>query len=189
MINFGQNAVDTIKNNPYILVDISYGVDFFKIDKIALDLGIEIDSYERVKAGIKYALLLASYNGNTCLQKEILIKFVKDRLNIEEKHIEENLISLKASEEIVYEKRDDDTEWYYLKPLFEAEKNVAERIYMMTRTKNIKYIDNFEKELLKQEKTMDIILSEKQKEALNSVNENNVSIITGGPRNSEKLQL
>lgn len=177
----GSKAVETIENNPYVLVDITYGVDFFKIDKIAIQLGTEINSFERIKAGIKYALLLASYNGHTCILRDSLITFVKDKLNVSEEYIEENLISLKASDEIVYEKRDDDTEWYYLKPLYTAEKNVAERIYMMNRSKNMKYIKDFEKELLKQEKSLDIILSEKQKEALVGVNENNVSIITGGP--------
>ncbi len=177
----GANAVEKIEDNPYILVDIAYGVDFFKIDKIAINLGIEINSFERIKAGIKYALLLASYNGNTCVEEKVLINFVKDKLNASEEYIEENLISLKASDEIVLESRDDETDWYYLKPLYTAEKNVAERIYMMNRSKNVKHIDNFEKELAKQEKSLEIILSEKQREALKGVNENNVSIITGGP--------
>ena len=177
----GANAVEKIEDNPYILVDITYGVDFFKIDKIAINLGIEINSFERIKAGIKYALLLASYNGNTCVEEKVLINFVKDKLNASEEYIEENLISLKASDEIVLESRDDETDWYYLKPLYTAEKNVAERIYMMNRSKNVKHIDNFEKELAKQEKSLEIILSEKQREALKGVNENNVSIITGGP--------
>ena len=177
----GANAVEKIEDNPYILVDIAYGVDFFKIDKIAINLGIEINSFERIKAGIKYALLLASYNGNTCVEEKVLINFVKDKLNASEEYIEENLISLKASDEIVLESRDDETDWYYLKPLYTAEKNVAERIYMMNRSKNVKHIDNFEKELAKQEKSLEIILSEKQREALKGVNENNLSIITGGP--------
>ena len=59
----------------------------------------------------------------------------------------------------------------------------------MNQSKNIKYIKNFEKELAKQEKNLDIILSDKQKEALNQVNENNVSVITGGPRYTEKQLL
>ncbi len=52
---------------------------------------------------------------------------------------------------------------------------------MMSRSKNVKYIKNFEKELAKQEKMFEIVLSEKQREALIQANENNISIITGGP--------
>ncbi len=177
----GSNAIDIIENNPYVLIDITYGVNFFKIDKIAIDLGINVNSFDRIKAGIKYALLLSNYNGNTCVEKQNLISFVKDRLNIEEEYIEENLISLKVADDIIYEKREDESEWYYLKPLYVAEKNVSERIYMMSKSKNIKFIKDFEKELSKQEKAINIELSEKQKEALMQVNEKNVSIITGGP--------
>jgi len=178
----GSNAKQIIENNPYVLVDSTTGVDFFKIDKIAIKLGMQINSYERIKAGIKYALLLANANGNTCVEKESLIEFIHNRLNVDVDDILENLIALKASDEIVCESRhDDEKDWYYLKPLYTAEKNVAERIYLMNRSKNMKYIKDFEKELAKEEKNLDIILSDKQREALKSVNDNNVSIITGGP--------
>ena len=177
----GNNAIEEIQENPYILVDIVYGVDFFKIDKIAIELGTNINSFNRIKSGIKYALLVSSYNGNTCTLKESLVGFVKERLRIEEEElIEENLKDLSASGEIVIEKRDDE-EWIYLIGFYQAEKNIAERIYLMENSRNIKYIEDFEKELKKQEKNLDIKLSEKQKEALNQVNDNNVSIITGGP--------
>ena len=178
----GSNAKQIIENNPYVLVDSAVGVDFFKIDKIALDLGIEVNSYERIKAGIKYALLLANVNGNTCVEKENLIEFIHDKLGVSIDDILENLIALKATDEIVCERREDEEkDWYYLTPLYTAEKNVAERIYLMNRSKNMKYIKSFEKELAKEEKNLEIILSEKQREALISANENNVSIITGGP--------
>ena len=177
----GANAIEEIQENPYILVDIVYGVDFFKIDKIAIELGVSVNSFNRIKSGIKYALLASSYNGNTCTLKQSLVEFVKDRLNIDdEKYIIENITDLSASGEIVIEKRDDE-EWVYLIGFYQAEKNIAERLFLMESSKNIKYIKNFEVELAKQEQNLDIILSDKQREALNQVNENNVSVITGGP--------
>ena len=56
----GKDAVEKIQNNPYVLVDIVYGVDFNKIDRIALQLGIPKDNDDRIKSGIKYALLTSS---------------------------------------------------------------------------------------------------------------------------------
>ena len=44
----GRDAVEKIQENPYLLVDIVYGVDFNKIDKIAIDIGIPIDSECRI---------------------------------------------------------------------------------------------------------------------------------------------
>ena len=47
--------------------------------------------------------------------------------------------------------------------------------------RNVKKVSNIEKELNLVEKRTDIILSEKQKEAIRAINDNNVTIITGGP--------
>ena len=61
----GAKAVDEIKKNPYILVDITYGVDFKKIDKMALDIGLDVNSTKRIESAVKYALNLSSNNGHT----------------------------------------------------------------------------------------------------------------------------
>ena len=84
---FGINAVEKIEENPYVLVDIVYGISFNNIDKIAMQIGIPMDSDYRIKSGIKYALLMASYNGNTCVIKENLIDYVKNVLEVDEKLI------------------------------------------------------------------------------------------------------
>jgi len=176
----GKDAVAKIAENPYILVDIAYGVDFAKIDKIALQIGISQNSDDRIKSGIKYALLVASYNGNTCVLQDNLLQYTKQILDVDMENIEDNLIALNVTEEIVIEKRDE-VDWVYLYPFYKAEKNISDRLELLDNCKNVKYIKNFEKEIKKQEEKMNIDLSEKQIEALLQVNENNVSIITGGP--------
>ena len=134
----------------------------------------------RIKSGIKYALLSSSYNGNTCVMKENLIIYVQEVLNVDEEDIINNLIDLNVLEEIVIEKRDD-VDWIYLYPLYKAEKNISDRLQLLDNCKNVKYIRNFNNEIKKHEKRIDIELSEKQFEAISQVNENNISIITGGP--------
>lgn len=176
----GNDAIEEIRKNPYVLVDITYGVDFFKIDKMAIDIGIDVNSYQRIGAGIRYGLIIASYNGNTCVQKEALYEFVKNKLAVEEKYIDEVIINLKATGKIITETIDE-KEWVFLEEFYRIEKNIAQRIYMMTKTKNIKYLKDFESLLEKEEIFLQMKLSEKQKEALKEVNNSNVSIITGGP--------
>lgn len=177
----GKDAVQKIAENPYILVDVAYGVDFNKIDKIALQIGISNDSDERIKSGIKYALLVSSYNGNTCVCQENLLQYAQQILEVSRENIENNLIALNMAQEIVIEKREDET-WIYLYPLYKAEKNISDRLQLLKHCENVKYIKNFDKEVKAQEKNIGIELSEKQFEAIKQVNENNVSIITGGPR-------
>lgn len=176
----GVNAVEKIEENPYCLVDIVYGINFNNIDRIAMQIGIPMDSDYRIKSGIKYALLLASYNGNTCVQKDNLIQYVESILEVNKKQIEENLINLNVSSEI-HIVEEDTIEWVFLEPLYKAEKNIAERLVLLRDSNNTKKMKNFEKEIKKHEKVADIELSEKQFDAIMQINENNVCIITGGP--------
>ena len=177
----GVNAIEKIEENPYILIDIARGVDFKQIDKMALDIGIAIDNTKRIKSGIKYSLIRVSYNGHTCVKKENLIIFVHELLGVQCEHIEDCLIDLKMENEIVVEKQDEDVELVYLQAFYKAETNIAEKIISLNNTENIKEIKNLKKELKQIEKDENIVLSEKQKEAIEAVNENNVCIITGGP--------
>ena len=176
----GINAVEKIQENPYILVDIVYGVNFNNIDKIAMQIGIPLDSDYRISSGIKYALLVASYNGNTCVQKENLVTYVKSILEVDEDRIEDCLINLNVKSEIHVVETDEST-WVFLEPLYKAEKKIAERLIALRDSQNTKFMKNFEKEIKKKEDVLDIELSEKQFEAINQINENNVCIITGGP--------
>jgi exodeoxyribonuclease V alpha subunit len=176
----GINAIAEIEADPYILIDISRGVDFKQIDQMAIELGMEKENQKRVKSGIKYALIKITYNGHCCTLKENLIEYVKQLLGVTEEIIEEGLINLKANEDIVIEKRDEE-KWVYLYSFYKTENEIAERIIKLKNTKNVKKISNIEKELKKVEERTDMILSEKQKEAIRTINDNNVTIITGGP--------
>lgn len=177
----GRDAVEKIQENPYLLVDIVYGVDFNKIDKIAIDIGIPIDSECRIKSGIKYALLSSSYNGNTCVRKDVLIDYLKQMLNVNEENILSAMIDLSENKEIILEKNDDSEIYVFLYPLYKAEENIVKRLKALNAAKNMKHIKGFNKEIKQYEVLSNMELSEKQREAIEQINENNVCIITGGP--------
>ena len=176
----GVNAISEIEANPYILIDISRGVDFKQIDNMAIKLGIERENQKRIKSGIKYALIRITYNGHSCTLETNLIEYVKQLLGVSQDSIEEGIINLKANDEIVVEDRDGE-HWVYLYTFYNAEKQIAERITKLNNAKNVKKISNIEKELKIVEKETDMFLSEKQKQAIREINDNNVTIITGGP--------
>ena len=178
----GVNAIEQIKQDPYILIDIARGVDFKQIDKMALDLGIRYDNDKRIRSGIKYALIRATYNGHACVLKENLIEFVISLLDVMTENIEDGLIELRANDEIVIEERNDGTgTWIYLSNFYYTEQDIATRIKRLQQASNVKEIKNIQTILKKIELNSNIELSEKQKEAIELVNENNVTIITGGP--------
>ena len=178
----GMNAIEQIEQDPYILIDIARGVDFKQIDKMALDLGIRYDNDKRIRSGIKYALIRATYNGHACVIKENLIQFVISLLDVMTENIEDGLIELRANDEIVIEDRNDGTgTWIYLSNFYYTEQEIAIRIKRLQEASNVKKIKNIQTILKKIEANSNIELSEKQKEAIELVNENNVTIITGGP--------
>ena len=178
----GVNAIEQIEQDPYILIDIARGVDFKQIDKMALDLGIRYDNDKRIRSGIKYDLIRATYNGHACVIKENLIEFVISLLDVMSENIEDGLIELRANDEIVIEERNDGTgTWIYLSNFYYTEQEIALRIKRLQEASNVKKIKNIQAILKKTELLSNIELSEKQKEAIELVNENNVTIITGGP--------
>ena len=109
-----------------------------------------------------------------------MIEHVKQLLGVNEETVEDGLINLKVNDDIVIENREGEN-WVYLKSFYATEEKIAQRIISLAKSKNMKKIHNIDKELNLIEKKSDIFLSEKQKEAIREINENNVTIITGGP--------
>lgn len=176
----GKDAINQIEQNPYILLDITYGVDFNKIDKMAMDLGVNRNDTKRIESAIKYSLTISSNNGHTCVVKENLIKFVKDLLGVDEEDVDETLINLNVQQKVIIEKREEEA-LVYLNTYYFAEKFIAEKLIALNKADNMKKVKNFKTKFKMLEEGSNIFLSEKQKEAIEAVNENNVCIITGGP--------
>ena len=185
----GPDAVSIVNDNPYILEELGVRVDFNQIDKMALSSGIEKNSLKRVGAGVIHALGLANNNGHSCVLKSALVQYVTEFLGVSNEDVEDGIKDLKAKKRIITEQReellteDGKTEmrkltWVYPIKYYEAEMNIAERIEMLKNAPQTKQIRDLDKML---EETSDFVLSDKQKEALEMVNNNNVSIITGGP--------
>ena len=180
----GTNAIEEIEANPYILVDLVNKVDFTQIDKMALGIGIEYNNDKRIKSGIKHALRLSTYNGHSTVAYENLVQFVSTLLGVNGEYVEENIINLKAKNEIIIEERENGEkleEWVYLEEFYNAEKNIANKLISLKEGRNIKKINGFDRKIKTLEKHSDIELSEKQLEAVRAINDNNVCVITGRP--------
>lgn len=177
----GEDALEKIEENPYILIDVATKVSFEKVDNIALGLGFEQENYKRIRSGVKYGLERIALNGHSTVLYNNLVNYVKNLLNVSENVVEDTLISMKAKDEIIIEDRADGSEWVYLQQFYNAEKNIAQKILTLNDYDNVKKIDKIDKEIENIQKSIGLKLSEKQKEAVRCINENNVCVITGGP--------
>lgn len=171
----GVNALAVIKDNPYILLDILYGVGFEKIDKIAYELGVEYDSPFRISSAIKHGLKLALKNGHTCVNENAIIDFVRNTLSVPADLVENEIVALSYSKQIYIENN-----LVFLKEYYEAEEIIAKKLVSFSLDKVKKNI-NLDKKIKEQEEKNDIRLSDEQKKAIEMVFNNKISIITGGP--------
>ena len=177
----GINAINKIKENPYILIDLVRGVEFRQIDNMALELGIEENSKDRIQSGIKYGLIQITYNGHSCALLQNLEEYTCNLLDADIESIEENIINLKAKGEIIIEEHENEAEWVYLESFYNTEVAICNRIIKLNKYQNSKYVKGIDQEIEKIEKNNIMELSDKQKEAVEAINNNNVTIITGGP--------
>ena len=116
--SFGIDTLNIVKSNPYIILDMCNGVEFKTIDRMAVDVGYELNSDARAAAGIKYALSQASTEGHTYLPKDVLIEYLITFLNIEENTILSGIAKLAMENKItIYNENK-----IYLSSLYNAEK-------------------------------------------------------------------
>lgn len=171
----GIDAINKIEENPYILLDILYGVDFKVVDAMAINLGIDSDSSFRVACGIKYVLNLSARNGHTCVLKDSLVQFVSDILKVDCFVVENELSALSLAKEIYLENG-----FVFLKMYFEAEDVIASNLLMMCND-SVKKYKSLESKISDAEERLNIVLSDEQRTAVECVFNNKVCIITGGP--------
>ena len=69
---YGNQAIQTVRENPYTLAKEIHGIGFATADKIAQSVGIPRDSQNRARAGVDHVLLGATSEGHCALPLEKL---------------------------------------------------------------------------------------------------------------------
>ncbi|MCL1998104.1 MAG: ATP-dependent RecD-like DNA helicase [Turicibacter sp.] len=172
---YKEQTAGVVMNNPYKLaVDIN-GIGFKKADTIAQKVGVALDSPFRISAGVRHSLQTAAQNGHVFLPKDELIATVSETLNIAPTPIEEALYQMQMDGTIYSEKHNKDSVAVFLRNFYQAEKEVAQRLSMLSAhfKRGGEANTAFEAEGL--------TLSQGQEEAVLESLNNGVLIITGGP--------
>lgn len=178
---YGNNAIEIIKQNPYRLADDIFGIGFKTADKIAENLGVDPHSLYRISSGTRYVLMQYAANGHTYVPKELLKKEAASLLEVSEEEVEDSFVLLVQNEKIHIETFEDDTVGIYYIPYYIAELHTAERLFNMTLMENEDLGIDVQKEIRNFEKETGILLAENQKLAVEEAVKNSVVVITGGP--------
>lgn len=177
---YGEETISVVKTNPYRLCDEVSGVGFKTADRIAVNLGVDPMSPDRVRVGIKYILSQCIANGHVFLPKEILIEECKKILNVPDDLIADQLVPLIAKKEVFIETIED-TQAVYLGALYYSELYVAKKIIELSLQNLSGEFDNIEDDIKEYENENAIEFADEQRDAVESACKNGVCVITGGP--------
>ncbi len=177
---YGADTISIISENPYVLAENVEGIGFRTADKIAMELGFSEDSEDRVMSCILYLLSQALGEGHVCYDSERL--FVELRRNVictEETYdfcVDELLRYQKIAVCVIDGKR-----MVYLKYMYDAERYIERRLAELSSQELYFNEKNIEKNIKYFEKENDIVLADKQKEAIRLAGQRGFIVITGGP--------
>lgn len=178
---FGADAVNYLKENPFILIDELGGVGFKTADRMALAMGLPKNSQSRLKAGVQYILSYnASTNGHTYLPFEALIDTATTMLDVDIAEAERAVRSL-ALEKQVYLQPVGGVDAVFLAPLYLAESLVARKLSVLSKEQPLCSQSEAEQYIAQQEQQMGICLAPEQRQAITAAMQYGVLVLTGGP--------
>ena len=131
---YGENSMDILHTDPYILAAPHIGGTFAEADGMALELGFEEDSTERVRAAALFELEHNLNNGHCFIPQPSLVEATCRLIGVENESAERCIDALVEEGSIVREEINGITACY-LPALYEAESYVARRLVRMSRQK------------------------------------------------------
>ena len=177
--SYGDDAMSVLYANPYILCDEFFGATFAEADRLALKLGFEGDSPERVEAAVLFELHHNANNGHCFIPEEKLAGAVSQLIGVPEAQGREAIDRLTEGGETV---REDIAGQHavYLTRLWRAEKDIAARLIRMTRMEPGR-MATAERCLKQAEGELGLELAENQRRAVLEAVQHKVFLLTGGP--------
>lgn len=180
----GVAAMDALTENPYLLCDEYYEIDFGLADALALNLGLPRLSEERADAGILYTMTFNLNNGHTFIPVEKLVGAActllsDDDVVFEEPRAMESIERLASRGQVVREiiaGRDA----VYLRQMYEAEDFLAGCLKQLA-AQTYTYDFDLDELLNALEQDADVAYAPLQKKAIATAAKCGVSILTGGP--------
>ncbi len=176
---YGDQTLERLKSNPYLLTDERCGVDFAAADEIALAMGFDGEDPCRTEAAVLYELQHNLSNGHVFLPRAKLIAATAQLIGVGADAAEKALDDL-AERQAVVCKPIANVEGCYLRRMYEAEVYVAKRLAAAcgdawdSGRNAEKIIDRIQTQ-------QGIAYAPEQRRAVELAAERGVLLLTGGP--------
>ena len=178
---FGSSAVDVAKENPYRLCDEVEGIGFERADQMAMSLGLDPQSEERVMSGVKYLLTSnASRNGHVCLPCEKLTEAAAQLLRADPERVKEAMNILLDSGALISH-RFEGSELIYDKATDGQEKYIADKLVLLDKLCPAVDAGDVNAFIDREERDQGVSYARGQKQAIIDALSHGVMLLTGGP--------
>lgn len=176
---YGDEAIKLLRENPFILASDYIGGSFAEADAMALELGIEGNSKNRIAAAALFELVHNTGNGHCFIPREKLVLVTAQLIDVEPDEVDSCIEELIESGQLKYEEIAG-CRACYLPTLYEAETDAAEHFARMSKRKFNDRV-NIDRLLKKLEARQGIHYAPMQRRTLELALENQIMVITGGP--------
>lgn len=177
---YGEDAVRRIRDNPYRLALDIGGIGFVTADVIARKLGIAPDSMIRVRAALHHVLWESSSEGHCAAERRGLAERTAQLLEVAPELVEQAIELETAAANLVTEPLRGDPA-VFLAPLHHAETGVAGHLRRLLAGVPPWGRMDAANALPRVEALTGVTLSPSQRQALATVLDNKVTVLTGGP--------
>ena len=176
---YADEAMEMLRDNPYLIASDRVGGRFDEADALALSLGFEEDSPQRISAALLFEMIYNLNNGHSFLPREKLTAAAASLIGVEPSAADECLDVLSDEGEVVIEPVANVT-GVYLRRLYEAECYTARRLAEMARDK-LPYAGDLARDLERMEAGSGMTYAAMQRQAIELAATRRLLAITGGP--------
>jgi len=176
---YGDSAMVIVRENPYLLAAPHIGGTFAEADDMALELGVELKSKNRIAAAVIFELEYNAGGGHCFIPREKLADITAQMIGVEPEYIDDVIEDMLSDGRIIFEQIAG-CNACYLPKLYEAERFTAERIAAMAKETYASRMD-FSSLISSLEKKQGITYAPLQRQTLQYALENQIVVITGGP--------
>ena len=182
---YGDDAITYVNEDPYRLANDFYGIGFFSADKVALSIGLDRNSPQRIMAGIKHVLAASREFGHCYLTESQIKVQVEELLELDlGDHLPRFLKEMEAAELLmarqILNPEGGREQCYYSKSLYFDELYVAKKVSKSNNFPKVdqRRVDNW---INRYCKAKNISLSDEQATAIKGIICQSFSVLTGGP--------
>ncbi len=177
--DFGEEAEDVVRHNPYGLLHYFPQMGFRQIDELAEKIGTDPEDPRRLVGGMGFLLGEASREGHTMMPYEDFVQRGIVLLGVSRETLEQ--VMEEEEGHSLYVERVDGNLCVYQPVFWEAEHYVATKLEAMAAEDPLSIEGREDTVIDMAQKSTGIRFSPDQRKALTACMRSNVSIITGGP--------